>query len=147
MSDPKHYVLGFAFNSAKDHIVLIYKNRPDWQAGKINGIGGKVERGEIPVFSMEREFFEETGVVTHFHNWKQFATLIFGNDILGGKALIHCFKFIGDECMQASTYEDEDVETFAIKDIWDKPLIGHLHFLIPMAMDDTFKYADLHMQS
>lgn len=73
----KHYVLGFAFNNAVDHVVLIHKNRPQWQAGKINGIGGKVEPGEIPIFSMQREFYEETGIETVFHDWKQFAMLEF----------------------------------------------------------------------
>lgn len=39
----KEYVLGFAFNRERTKIVLILKNRPDWQKGKYNGIGGKIE--------------------------------------------------------------------------------------------------------
>ena len=35
--------------------------------GLYNGVGGKIEPGELPLMSMIREFTEETGL-THF-NW------------------------------------------------------------------------------
>jgi len=37
------YVCGFLFDMAFKHVALINKVRPDWQKGKLNGIGGKVE--------------------------------------------------------------------------------------------------------
>lgn len=61
---PKHrYVLGFMFNEAKTHVLLVKKNRPAWQAGLLNGIGSKIEPGEQPLEAMEREFQEETGYI------------------------------------------------------------------------------------
>lgn len=54
------YVLGFMFDHEEKHVLLIWKNRPKWQAGKLNGIGGKIEAGETPLQAMEREFTEET---------------------------------------------------------------------------------------
>lgn len=57
------YVLGFMFNEDESKVLLIMKNRPAWQAGKLNGVGGKIEAGETPIQAMEREFAEETGFV------------------------------------------------------------------------------------
>lgn len=61
--DKKEYVLGFAFNEDNSKVALIRKNRPEWQKGLLNGIGGKVEPTDSSgMRSMEREFFEETGL-------------------------------------------------------------------------------------
>ena len=43
----KSYVLGFCFNTRLDQVVLIQKTRPEWQAGRLNGIGGHIENGEL----------------------------------------------------------------------------------------------------
>lgn len=40
MPDMTFYVAGLAFSTDLQHVALIKKNRPDWQAGKFNGIGG-----------------------------------------------------------------------------------------------------------
>ena len=41
---------------------MIQKNRPDWQAGYFNGIGGKFEDGEDWKDCTIREVFEETDI-------------------------------------------------------------------------------------
>lgn len=64
----KIYVDGFLFNDDGTDVLLIRKTRPKWQAGKLNGIGGKVEEHECPANAMSREFAEETGV--DFDDWK-----------------------------------------------------------------------------
>lgn len=43
-------------------VIVIRKNRPDWQAGKLNFPGGKIEASETPVQATVRELWEETGV-------------------------------------------------------------------------------------
>lgn len=65
------YVLGFAMYEGR--VWLIRKARPAEQAGKLNGIGGKVEPGEHPDEAMVREFKEEAGAVVE--NWIQFGEL------------------------------------------------------------------------
>lgn len=71
----KEYVLGFALTKNKRWVVLIQKTKPEFQAGKLNGVGGKIEEGETPKEAMVREFHEETGC---FHEeWKHYATLNF----------------------------------------------------------------------
>lgn len=57
------YVLGIMFSEDEKKVLTIWKNRPSWQAGKLNGIGGKIEAGESPLEAMHREFIEETGFI------------------------------------------------------------------------------------
>lgn len=38
------------------------KNKPDWQKGCLNGIGGKIEEGEKPIDAVFRELEEEAVV-------------------------------------------------------------------------------------
>lgn len=70
-----NYVLGFMFSPDLDQVVLIEKNKPDWQKGKLNGVGGKVEDGEPWAEAMAREFKEETGLNTWPENWIHVATI------------------------------------------------------------------------
>ncbi len=57
------FVLGFLFNPDYSKVLLTVKGSPDYQAGKFNGIGGKVEEKDItPLDAMTREFKEHTGV-------------------------------------------------------------------------------------
>lgn len=65
------YVVGFLFDESKQHVALIRKARPAWQYGKLNGIGGHIEKNETPLQAMRREFFEETGATVA--NWEFFA--------------------------------------------------------------------------
>lgn len=69
----KQYVLGFYFDCMLREVLLINKFKPAWQAGKWNGIGGRVERGETPEAAMRREFAEEAGV--EISTWRKFATI------------------------------------------------------------------------
>lgn len=72
----QHYVVGFAFNPEKNKVLLIKKNRPNWQAGKFNGIGGKIESfDDSPFIAMAREFKEETGLDIPAKEWDLFNTI------------------------------------------------------------------------
>lgn len=58
----KHYVLGFLFNRQQNEVLLIEKKRPSWQAGRWNGIGGKIDPpDDSPLDAMHRECREEIG--------------------------------------------------------------------------------------
>lgn len=54
----------------EDDVVLIRKTKPEWQAGKLNFVGGKVEDDETPLDCMVREFREETSVDIPADDWK-----------------------------------------------------------------------------
>lgn len=61
----KEYVLAFIFDknrydTERAAVLLLKKRKPEWQAGKYNGIGGKIEKGENSGFAAYREWKEET---------------------------------------------------------------------------------------
>ena len=72
-----NYVLGFAFDRAGQgaRVALIRKDHPEWQAGRWNGVGGKIEEGESSGAAMEREFREETGVTIPAAAWTLVGTM------------------------------------------------------------------------
>ncbi len=67
------YVVGFLIDRTRRLVVLIEKQRPEWQKGKLNGIGGCIEKDEAPIDAMEREFKEETGLLVI--GWRHAITL------------------------------------------------------------------------
>lgn len=70
------YVLGFAFDEAFRSVLLIEKTKPAWQAGLLNGVGGKVEETDDSYErAMSREFEEECGLHVHDFEWNRYATL------------------------------------------------------------------------
>lgn len=152
----KLYVLGFAFNLKADHVVLVHKNRPEWQKGHINGVGGKIEDFDATYAdAMAREFREETGIYTVGPEWEHFATMHFGADKLGEEAIVFVFRMFTNEIYKCKTQEAEEVEVFELRgsDTWKgfraltgHKLIAHLSTLLPMARDKGFNFGDFKMQ-
>jgi 8-oxo-dGTP pyrophosphatase MutT (NUDIX family) len=69
------YVTGFAFGCDGNGVLLIRKQKPAWQAGKLNGVGGKVEEFDWCLAeAMRREFQEETGIETTIEQWSYFGS-------------------------------------------------------------------------
>lgn len=123
-----NYVVGFLFSQPSgEHCVLIMKNKPVWQKGKLNGVGGKIEEGETPLQAMVREFEEETGVKTKETDWLQFCTL------KGNFGAVVCFR--GYKNVNTRSMTDEKVDQYYVKGnaLDDLPLIPNLRWLIPMA--------------
>ena len=65
-------VVGFLFDG-HGNVLLIKKNHPEWQKGRLNGLGGKIERGESPLQAMIREFKEEAGAMVD--DWREFCNM------------------------------------------------------------------------
>ena len=64
------YVVGIIFDDTHENTLLIRKQRPIWQLGKLNGVGGKIEENETSYEAMVRECEEECGLV--LYNWQLF---------------------------------------------------------------------------
>lgn len=60
----KEYVVTFLFNPTLDKVWLVEKQKPEWQKGCLNGIGGKIEKDEAPHSAAHRELKEESGIDT-----------------------------------------------------------------------------------
>lgn len=119
------------FNYSVDHVALIRKEKPVWQKGRLNGIGGKIENGESSEDAMIREFAEETGYATTLRQWDLFCRI-------GDNATwrVDFYTTVGD-LHRIESMEVEQVEIIKLDDVWrDRAkLIGNLQWLIPMAVD------------
>jgi 8-oxo-dGTP diphosphatase len=130
----KNYVVGFLFSPDSSYVVLIQKLKPDWQRGKLNGVGGLIEEGETPHEAMVREFREETGY--EFRDWKSFLTM----DILVPEQ-VRLFFFRGRLSNETNATDirsvtDEQVSWFAtagLQFLGSDRIIPNLKWLIPLA--------------
>ena len=119
------YVLGFLFSPDKKSVALIRKNRPDWQEGLLNGIGGHIEEGEPPSIAMRREFREETGIT--ISDWvlkikyrdKDFQLFI--------------FTAVSDLIVEIRTTTDEKVFIMGVNRLAEA--IPNLKWFIPLLLD------------
>lgn len=123
------YVLGFAFTKDLKQVALIRKKRPEWQAGKLNGIGGKVNINEVPLLAMVREFQEEACLNTGVLDWVEVDTLYRDNDTVA----IYCFATCVDDMNQVTTWEDKFVSWYNIRKISDTETVDGLIDLIDLA--------------
>lgn len=126
------YVCGFCFSPNKGLVALIEKHKPKWQKGKWNGIGGKIEDGELPEEAMAREFKEEAGVYFPPKRWIEIVTL------RGDDGEITFFYLFDIKIMQVKTMEKERVMVHDPMNL-PKKIIFNLHWLIPLAMDDDVR--------
>lgn len=128
----QEYVVGFMFSDSADRVLLIRKNRPKWQAGLLNGIGGHIEAGENPLQAMVREFREETGF--EHGDWRQY--LVF--EFAGGR--VYVFEARSDAAVaNARTMTDE--ELIVSSSIVPQDALQNLHWMIPMALDEQARAA------
>jgi 8-oxo-dGTP pyrophosphatase MutT (NUDIX family) len=133
LKNPTVYVLGVAFTHDMRCAVVIEKKKPEWQAGKLNCVGGKVEPKEAAESAMPREFFEETGTMTAVEDWLYFFTMRFLNG-----AVVHCYTTRLTRNADPQTMEEEHIFVLPVAPstgqlITTRPRIRNLSWLIPMA--------------
>ncbi len=133
-----NYVCGFMFSENMNKVALISKLKPEWQKGKLNGIGGKIEPGEGYLNAMVREFKEETGVETSFDEWKLFAYL---SDKINWE--VYFLKAFSDKVYDAVTTTEEEVRLLFPPWISSFNVIPNLLWLIPLALDKEKHFAEI----
>lgn len=133
MSDLTQYVLGFLFDPSKKDVVLIKKLKPEWQKGRLNGVGGKIEENETPLEAMRREFKEETGV--EIQEWREFLQLS------GHHFAIHAFVAFSLHAYDVKSMEKEKVKVYKVNRLNFNKTIGNLRWIIPLAIDKDNIYS------
>lgn len=128
------YVLGFAFDGTRQHVLLIGKQKPAWQSGRLNGIGGKCEPEDRNAWAaMQREFHEETGLATPADAWVKFATM--------ESPLWHisCFATLGIDLHAARAPEGKEqpqvISVDALRSGVNKQPLSNLPWLVSLALD------------
>lgn len=111
----KKYCLGFVCDVHRQEVLLIEKNRPTWQAGKFNGIGGKLEGEESALEAMIRECQEETGL-------EEIAWDMVGK--MEDEEHFHVSVFLGvGELSSAQSLTDEAVRIVSWEEVSHLPLV------------------------
>jgi 8-oxo-dGTP diphosphatase len=122
------YSLGLIFDQQYERVVLMRKNRPEWQRGRLNGVGGKLEAGETNLECVVREVSEETGLVTQPDDWAHIAS------IGGSDWQMEVFAMASSSIDGAKTMTDEDVGTYRISEL-PPGVMSNIPWLVALAID------------
>lgn len=127
------YVLGLMFRDNCTSLVLIRKNKPKWQEGLLNGIGGKIEPNETEIEAMVREFKEETGVDTNNSGWRKYC------EISGECFIVHCYTARDSDAWEkAVTKESEIIEKHHPDELNRQDCVSNLLWLVELALDENY---------
>lgn len=162
-----NYVCGFMCSWDIQNFLLIRKTHPEWQKGKLNGIGGKIEKKEqvivqnpddsnpdagywlieTPFEAMVREFHEETGIITTRKRWHCFHIedheIEPDNETLNAK--VYYFAAFGDEAKFNYIGKNNDplfevVNSYKLVDLFfykSEEVVYNVPYLIRMIIDST----------
>lgn len=134
--DEIKYCLGFMIhiNQRVDRVLLIRKTRPEWQRGKMNGLGGKIEPGETAIQAMVREFEEECGIKTKESDWKERLVL---KGKYGQSWTVEVFvSFTGNMIYDTLTFPD--IEKVSFSDLATRSdIIHNVRWMVPFCIDSA----------
>jgi len=131
-SKATQYVIGFLLERPSERVLLVRKNKPTWQRGLLNGIGGKIEPNETPMAAMHREWAEEVGDGKMLP-WRYFAQMT------SSRSLIDCYAAECNHLPRDSGFNDvgEEFATVHLSEIGlRRDCIRNLKWLLPLAFDD-----------
>lgn len=136
----KRYVIVhpiFVHDREDSNVLLILKEKPEWQKGFLNFVGGSVEPNEMPADAAVRELLEESGLKPFHDKWKDDSVTV--NEmgrIVGDNETVHCFRvYVEDTKLNPRPGEIETVRWFSwhqVKD--DARLIPSLRIIAPLMM-------------
>lgn len=128
-------VVGIAFDEDVSRVLLTQKERPRWQQGYFNGVGGKIEENEVAADAMSREFLEETGVQVNADSW------LFFLKYQGPNFEIFFYRvFLPTDLFDsAQTKTDEIVVPTPLAQIPATRTIYNLQWIIPLMMDSNVR--------
>jgi 8-oxo-dGTP diphosphatase len=124
--------VGFLFSNEK--VLLVKKEKPNWQKGYWNGIGGKLLPDEAPLAGMRREFHEETALDVPDARWHLVG--------MEGQAEYETYFYSAFEPMGATlppvprlNDANEWLAWRELRFLDQLQVIGNLRWLIPLALD------------
>ena len=132
-------------------ILLVKKDRPDWQKGRLNLVGGHIEEGETPEQAALRELQEESGLLpiqvnkiipdeknprkTEISSVVIKPTIM--GQIVGSWGTVYCVKvpiLFGQKIVQAEGETEEIAWHSWFKVKTDERLLPNLKVVIPLML-------------
>jgi 8-oxo-dGTP diphosphatase len=125
------YVLALLFTLDRRRVALMRRTRPAWQAGRVNGLGGKLVAGETPADAARREVREEAGV--DVAQWRE---VLAWED---REYRMHVLRAVDDRAREVRTMEDQEVFLAHVAEL-PATVIDNLRWLVPLALDDDIAF-------
>jgi len=128
----KQYTIGALFTPDFRRVLLIQKQRPDWQKGKLNLPGGHIEPDEDGPLCVAREFEEEAGIWIIPEEWRSIGKIV--NE---GHYTVDILTTIYHENVHGPIkfgITDEEVMWCDVNAL-PETVISNLHWLIPFALN------------
>jgi 8-oxo-dGTP diphosphatase len=114
-----------------DEILCVEKHRPEWQKGRVNLPGGKIEEGESALDAANRELLEETGLRS--------SLMVEMGLLIDGESHIHCFLAHIPRFYEVSPREGESeipYWTDKAEAFHDSRLIPNLRIIVPIMLSN-----------
>lgn len=135
-----NYVLVYAKpvnNFSQNTVLLVLKDKPEFQKGRFNLVGGKIEAGETPLEAAIRELKEESGL----NPLSKELCVIMGK-ITGSWGEVHCVKIpVIFSKLNPRPEETEVVSWMDWPEVCNSPLLmPNLKTIIPMMMTGVMNW-------
>lgn len=141
----KQYTLGFAFGRANrpwkgECVALIEKAPGTPNAGKLNGLGGRIEPNESTHECMVREFQEEAGLLVP--EWDFFGDMTSSKDWK-----VFLYRALDVDLSQIRTMTEEHVTIWPLTDLPLFRMAAHATALILLARSPSLADVRLHWRA
>jgi len=124
----KKYTIGIVFDPEFTKVLLIEKNRPEWQKGKLNFPGGHIEDGETSEQCIRREFIEELGLDMPIKDWSKIGRIVNYKNYY-----VDIFTAVTDADFVPKNETDEKADWYNCILTLPVNVISNLRWLVPYA--------------
>ena len=139
------YVLVFPFilrSKSEQSVLLILKDRPNSQKGRLNLLGGKIESGETPEQAAVRELKEESGLSAMGDRFPELVGPYICGKIVGDDFIVYCVScYVLDSGCGTLIPREGETEKVQWHQFWqikgDPRLLPNLKIIIPMMQQDV----------